>query len=170
VAKTEFLPARREHAEELAANMRPDDVQEVRRSHGHSPLEAVLHAMEESDFSVALLIDGQVAAVAGVAPFEKTGFLDDDVGCAWMLTSHVVNRKPKAFLRACEAGVDAFLKRYPVLANAVDAKYARALKWAEWLGFDVRAAVHHGPEGALFHPIVLRRSTWVPSSQRRAAV
>lgn len=152
-----FTAATAWHARELAPTMRAADAAEVRASGGYSPLEALEASLMHSAHAWACLFDGQVAALFGLVPLRRPGALTGPAcAAAWLLTGELVQRHPRAFLRACEAVVPALLQKYPVLTNHVDARYTAALRWARWLGFEVGGPVPFGEAGLPFHPITLK--------------
>jgi hypothetical protein len=129
----EMVPATEAHARELALTMRMEDAREVMASAGWTPLQALLESLKVSDSPKTLLVDGSPAAIWGVMPVD----LVNGVGAIWLLTGDAVNRWPMAFLRRCRAEVRRLHERWPVLVNAIDARYETACRWAFWLGFDV---------------------------------
>lgn len=152
----DIVPARADHAEQLAPLMRDADVAEIYASGGVSPLIALLSSLASSEVAYALLFDKEVAAMFGVVPAGGTLLTPTDSGVAWALTGRAVAKHPKAYLRASRSVLPALLKVRPLLFNIVDARYTGALRWAEWLGFDVRDALLLGPYAMPFHPIVRR--------------
>lgn len=159
--EVQLLPATPAMAEELARTMRPEDAAEVFASSGKGPHAALVDSIERSDGALALLFDGEVAAMWGVAPVPGTAptLLGGPlVGVVWLLTGAAVSRRRNTFLRLCRPAVRGLLRRYPVLVNAIDARYQVAVRWARWLGFRVDEPVPFGFEGRPFHFISLRRS------------
>lgn len=149
----EITRATENHAKALAPMMRPEDVAEVLASGGYTPESALADALGMSSESFAVMLGAEVAALFGVAPVALLG----GVGAVWMLTSRIVDECPVAFLRACRRELPRLLQRWPVLVNAIDARYSRALRWAAWAGFEVGDPVPFGTAGLPFHPIILRR-------------
>src|SRR5688500_11120502 len=110
--------------------MRPADVAEVQASCGLSPLEALRSSMAASDFTDALLVDGEVAALWGVVPVGGTLVTGPAGGIAWALTGRAVDRHRRLFATASLLVVSALERRgYPFLTNMVDARYTAALRW-----------------------------------------
>lgn len=149
-----ILPARQAHVEALVPWVRGEIVAEVEAS-GFTSLEALELGLEVSTEAWVALLEGEVVAIWGVAPVPGEPHLHS----VWMLNSHLVEARPRLFLRACRAEVARLLETYPALCNLVDDRYTRALRWAEWLGFCVGEPVPFGPEGVPFRPIVLRRDS-----------
>jgi hypothetical protein len=151
----ELLPATDAHVLELAHHLRAEDADEGRRSHGLEPLEFIRHAVTGSPVALAGLLGGRVACITGVGHTNAHG-----EACVWLLTGDVISAEPRAFLRACRPALAKFLEVCPVLFNAIDARYPRAVRWAAWLGFKVGEPVPFGPYGEPFFPIEIRRSSW----------
>ncbi len=157
MAKVQTVPACLEHAAALAPRLRAEDVAEVLASHGHGPLEALTAALAASELAGALLVDGEVAALYGVAPVRETILGPPVAGSIWLLGSDALGRHRREFLRRSRLVVAEALERYPLLFNFVDARYTAALRWAAWLGFEVLPAQPHGVAGLPFHRIVMRK-------------
>jgi hypothetical protein len=141
-----------EHVVALAETMRPEDAAEVRASGGYSPVRALWESLVLSTEAYALLFDHQVAAIWGVVQTQPRR-----EGVAWMMSGRVVLAHRREFLRLSKVVLRDLLQRYPVLWNFIDARYEAALRWAQWLGGELRAAVPHGLEQRPFHPVVFRR-------------
>lgn len=150
---TVLVPATAEHVLELGARMRPADAAEVLASGGYAPVDAVADAVAHSAEAWAGLIGGELAAVFGIVPGSFLSF----EAYPWLLTTATVERHPRAFLRTCREVVDDWLERYPVLVQAVDARYDAALRWARWLGFEVEPPAPFGVAGLPFCRITMRR-------------
>lgn len=128
--------------------MRPADVAEC-AALGVEPLFAVLESMRVSASSVAILIDGHVAAVGGYR-LEPCPLLAPRSAVAWVLTSGVVERHPIAFHRTVREWLAAMGEHVDVLWNQVDARHVSSLRWLERLGFKLSEPKPLGPNGALF--------------------
>lgn len=152
----QVVPATEEHAAALAPNLRAEDVAEVLACGSPSGLFALQHSLRTSDMAWALLFDGEVAALFGFTEHRNTACGGSGVGVAWALTGNAVARHPKVFLRVSRDVLSLLLEHCGVLVNWVDARYRGALRWLEWLGFEVKPATS-GPQGMLFHPVVARR-------------
>jgi hypothetical protein len=146
-----IVPATPEHADALAPRMRAADVAEVLASDGHAPAEALRYAIAASTEAWAWLVDGEVGAIWGLGLLSFVG----DVWTPWLLTSELVDRFPKAFVRGCREQLGQ-LGWHHVLVNFIDARHARALRWAKALGFELGEAVPYGPAGLPFRRITLR--------------
>lgn len=156
--KVKIERATADHAAQLAPLMRTADAEEVLASGGYSPLEALLESLDGANPAFAVSFDGEVAAICGVTPMDNSSTLlaGPAVGIVWAMTGRAVEKHPLAFLKLCRPMVALFRQRYPVLVNAVDARYRTAIRWVEWLGFQVdAAAMPFGAAGLPFHLIYL---------------
>jgi GNAT superfamily N-acetyltransferase len=113
---------------------------------GLTPLAAFELSMARSLWAQAYVIDGEVAALVGLAADSMLG----GVGAPWLLTGHPVNRHRKLFLQETHRGVARMRAELPRLANHVHADYAEAIRWLRWLGFAIGPAQPRGPHLAPF--------------------
>ena len=145
------VPATMSHVYTLAANMRQEDAAEF---------EAVgidLKAGLRKTFRAALMresifLDGVLAAMWGLG-----GDALSDIGAPWLLTTPIVERVPVTFVKVGRQNVETMLRLKPILVNYVDARYRRACRFVEALGFVLEPPVPFGPKGALFRRFELRR-------------
>lgn len=141
-----ILPATDRHAHALAPRMRAGDAAEVMASNGYTPIGACLAALGVSSYARTLLIDGEVAAMWGVAPANVlTG-----LGSAWLLTTDIIDRHRRLFVRLSRLEVKRLLQMYSTIFQFVDARYRAALRWAEAIGFTVGPPHPLRPGGPLF--------------------
>jgi hypothetical protein len=151
VETCEVVPATVEHARELAASMRAADAAEVMAASGFTPEQALLDSLKVSRWAFAVYADGEILAVWGVREMES-------VAVAWMLTGTAVERHRRAFWRTSKATIAVLRQHYAVIVNAVDARYAQALRWAARLGFEIDLPVPFGVAGLPFCRITMRGS------------
>lgn len=113
---------------EVAAEMRPEDVQEIWHASRSTPLESLqrglqvssdLHAVEYRMAPIALL---GVVGVRGVA------------GAPWMLATPDM-KHCAGLLRECRRMVDGWAEEYGYLTNAVWQGNSHHIDWLNWLGF-----------------------------------
>jgi hypothetical protein len=138
------------HVVMLAASMREADEREC-WALGLSPFRALKHSVGMSDFVGALLVDGQVAAMAGLVLEAHPAVGRARSAQAWLLTGRAVERAPLAFHRTAREWLRQAHGFARVLWNVVDARYTASLRWLEALGFCVHAARPHGPLEMPFH-------------------
>jgi hypothetical protein len=148
-----ILPGSVQHAEALAAALRPADRAECEALVGHdNVLSCIRESYEHSLWSwTACEPAGPVVAAWGVRPLSMLA----SRGMPWLLTGEAVERHWRMFARASLWWRDAMLEDFETLENSCDARYAASLRWAAWLGFHVGEPVPYG--GGLFRPLTLRR-------------
>jgi hypothetical protein len=149
----QIVPAAREHIPALVANLRAQDEAEI-RSGGSTPEQALTEAFDKSNEPLAVLFEGRVLAIFGVAKPHAIS----DYGMIWMLGSKEVPKHTKMLLRASKAYVKRELRKTSHLVNYVDAEYQEAVRWLRWLGFTVSPATPRGPNGELFHKIEIKET------------
>lgn len=137
--------------------MRQADADEVLASDGMTPSEALWASIQNSDECSTFLINGQVAAIFGAVVIREDFLGPPLCAQAWMLTSDVVDRYPILFARVSMAVAHMMAEKYGCLLNAVDARYGAALRWAEWVGFEVSEPRPWGKSGKPFCSIEMRR-------------
>lgn len=154
MVKVSFVPATEEHARELAADMREEEVRELALVH-RTPLEGLMESLEESDFAISVFINGELAYIfGGLLPTPY-----DDIGVIWGLGGNVCNRYPMTFYRFGRRVLDIFLDICPHWFNRCDAGYSKSIKWLEKMGFEI-GEVERFMDGD-FRRIDLRRKTCV---------
>ena len=139
----EVVPAAPDHAR--AIRLRDGDAREI-AAMGLSPLAAFEQSMARSLWARAYLVDGEVAALVGLA----VGSVLGGIGAPWLLTGDPVDRHRKLFLRETRRGVARMRAEFPQLANHVHAEYVEAIRWLRWLGFAIGPPQPRGPHGAPF--------------------
>jgi hypothetical protein len=139
------------HIRELAENLRDQDRDEI-AAFGMTPHKALWRSYRQAMMSRTALVDDEVAAMWGVSgcPFGK-------VGRIWLLTSPVSERVKSAFVREGKAEVSEMLAIYDELRGYVDARYHRAIRLLDVLGFGVGHEFPFGPFGAPFRQFTIRR-------------
>lgn len=142
-----------EHMKDLAENIRDEDRVEIEASSGLPPLECIQRSLEWSTYARTLLLHGQVAAIYGLGPAPG----QEHTGIAWAITSNVVSRHPKLFAQASREILAELLYRHPVLINAVDVRYAAAIRWLTWLGARWGAELDMGRDGEIFRVFSITR-------------
>jgi hypothetical protein len=134
-------------AEELGATMRDADAEEIRLIGGFTPYEAVALSIQASRGKAwSAWHKGRLVAVFGVADVSLLG----GVGQPWALTSRVVDRIPKEYVLTSKRFLSVLRKQYSLLVTTIDARYGKALRWAEALGFTVHPFTPYGAAGIHF--------------------
>lgn len=137
----------------IAHNMRQVDRDEVRASHGVSPLAALSNSFRASDEVLTGTVDGVPVCMFGVSPRTLTV----GGGIPWMLATPEIETVSIKLLRTSKRWVDAKLSEYGVLTNYVDARNETSIRWLQWLGFSFSPAAPYGVAGLPFHKFTMRR-------------
>lgn len=152
--RVSIVPATVGHAERIAEHLRDEDRAELVAAVGpRLAAEVVRESIERSMMARALLIDGEVAAIYGVAPSVLP-----EAGIVWMVTGTLVDDHPRLFWEQCKRRLTDVFERYEAVFNWVDARYSRSLNWLRHLGFTVDSEPDaYGFEQRPFHFICRRR-------------
>lgn len=139
-------------AARLFANLRPSDLAEC-QAYGQADIAAGIEAsVRRSVLCWTAMVDGEVAAILGVAPLNiLTG-----MGSPWMLGTPLVDRYQRVLVRKTPEYIARMLKAFPHLVNFVHARNTTSVRWLRRLGFTLHEAAPYGPLGEPFHPFELR--------------
>jgi hypothetical protein len=135
-------------ADQLSANMRQSDIDEVQASSTLSPREALRASLALSTHAYCVESDtvGPVA-MFGAAPHPLPG-----VGVVWMLGTDGIRQEGYSIAKATRRYFDELNAAYWMLWNFIDARNAVSMRWLRWGGFKLLAEhPNHGPEGRPFH-------------------
>lgn len=136
-------------AEALAAEMRPQDVDEVEAARGPgSTLQAVQDGIDASTMCWTAEDPTGLVAIFGLVPLTLMG----DTAVPWMLGTTRVDRHAGSLIRLAPSYIARMLAAYPRLLNAVDSRNAKACRWLRRAGFSLGPPMPMGPAGVLFHP------------------
>ena len=145
-----------EDAELLAAQLRPVEADEVRASSGKEPLPILLESVGMSDEAWTIRFNGELALIFGVVLLDESEDAGR-IGCAWMLTTSLVERYPILFWKLCLKMLPFLMARWDALINSIDARHTKAVRWAKRLGFDLDEPRPFGAHGLDFHPFIITR-------------
>ena len=148
----EVLPCAPEHLLALAENLRAGDRAEIEAA-GITPQRALWRSYRTSIIARTGFIDGEVAACwgCGGSPLGRAGQ-------PWLLTGPACERAKVTFVRVARFETARMLRLFPELRGMVDARYSRAIRLLEALGFTVGPEQPWGPLGAMFREYVLVRT------------
>jgi hypothetical protein len=155
MATSEIVYGTLEHAKILTKNIRPADAREIFAAAARrSAYECIVSLNKLGGDMFTGLIDGEVACMLGVYRPTHTS----TKGIPWMLTTKLIDRHPKLFLKGCRDGMEIIKATwdYSHLENYVDAEYDQAIRWLKWLGFTIHPAAPYGPFGLPFHRFEMR--------------
>lgn len=126
-------PATLEDCNTLGPLLRQADKEELKLSCGHAPIEALALSMEASDTAYVACDESDIPfAMFGVVQAE-TGF----IGVPWMLGSSGIYQHALQFKRECREWLETISKDYQILVNYVHADNHKAIRWLQWLGFQL---------------------------------
>ncbi|MDD4951001.1 MAG: hypothetical protein PHV85_00500 [Desulfovibrionaceae bacterium] len=91
-------------------------------------------------------LDGRACALWGVGPGP-----DPDVGAPWLLAAAEFFEAGLRIARASRRFIVVMNERFSILENFVSVDNATAIRWIEWMGFDLSGPVPHGPRGRWFY-------------------
>lgn len=128
----------------IAYNLKEDDKNEIWASHGMWPLDVITNSIAQS--SEWYMFDDE--CVYGLV---KNGLWD---ACPWLLTTNKLSTKN--LLRYTKQVCDVW-NQDRVLYNYVDARHKKALRWAEWAGFEINPPVKYGYLQLPFHLIIRKK-------------
>lgn len=116
---------------DLAPNVRAADVQEVSRSDNISPLYALVLPFTDPTSQTYSMIgdDGTILGMFGISA----------AGVVWMLASDsLYGNHKRQFIRECRQWVDVMQADHEIIHNFVDEENTVAIRWLQFLGFEVQ--------------------------------
>lgn len=134
-----------EDCEIVSANMRKEDVAEVRASHNMTPLQAITCGFVHSapPYTVVKYPDTPVA-MWGVVPEGRKSI---KTGKIWLLGTPEIADYRFSFLRQCEEWVSRASEGYDFVYNAIDKRNNLHIRWLKWLKFSfIREIPDYGHE------------------------
>lgn len=123
-------PATLDDARYVGERLRAGDLAEC-VMFGVDPVRAIEVSMGASVIGECLLIDGEPAAVFGL---QVTDFIGG-VAYPWILTTDAIETNRIGYARFMRRQLERAFDMVTMLENVVDARYTRAIKLLEWLGF-----------------------------------
>lgn len=135
----------------IADGMRKPDEEEVWAAAHMTPVQAVLHSCSGCKPKVGLA-DGRPVCLFGVSSNTALSF----TGTPWMLATDELELHQKPFIRRCRPVMAEMKEEFDLLRNWVDARNTIAIRWLEWLGFEVHEPQPFGVEGLPFHLFEMR--------------
>jgi len=147
-----LVPAETRHVEELARTIADADRAEVWAAMHMPAHEAIALSVAGSREPMAGLADGRVVCMFGVAQVT----LLSAVGIPWLLGSRDLPQHRVRFLRESHRYIRRIALQFDLLVNYCRALHVRAVRWIEWLGFQMHPAEPFGPDRALFHRFDMR--------------
>lgn len=134
MTRYDIMPVQRWHAYYIARYMREADRMEVWASNQLVPREAIFKSLEVSHVRKATgTADGVPICIFGIG---QPTILSDE-GSPWMLATDGLAQHAKPFLQLSRRWMADVQKDYRLLANFVDARNTKSIKWLRWLGFTI---------------------------------
>lgn len=127
-----------EAANEVASNLRPEDLQEVVEGHGVDPYDLLQESVYAEGTVYFTVPNGKAAGMAGVDPD----------GCIWMLCTNAITEYPHTFAREAKRFIDS--REHKLLWNIVDKRNTVHVKLLRFLGFKFLQEFEHGPNKLTF--------------------
>jgi hypothetical protein len=146
-----ILRATRAHAEYVAGNIYNADRYELEAT-GLSAYAGVMVSFEESSHVWAAVSEEGVICIWGVC---RSTSLLGGVN-PWLITSTLIDKYAKHFLRGARAVLRDMVGECGYLETFVDSRHTRALRFLEWLGFNMSEGLLVGAHGVPFHRFSLR--------------
>ena len=131
-------PITLEAAQEVASNMREDDLRELVEGHGEDPMEYLTYEAERGICVYFEVPNGRIAGMAGV----------EEDGIVWMLCTDAINDYPITFAREARRWIQS--RPEPLLWNYMDPRNEVHKKLLKFLGFKFLREVPFGPNKLSF--------------------
>ena len=131
-------PITLEAAQEVASNLREDDLRELVEGHGEDPMEYLTYEAERGICVYFEVPNGRIAGMAGV----------EENGIVWMLCTDAINDYPITFAREARRWIQS--RPEPLLWNYMDPRNEVHKKLLKFLGFKFLREVPFGPNKLSF--------------------
>ena len=148
----QIRPSQPGDADTLFESLRPADLAECLAYGDADVLGGIRDSLRRSMLCWTAEIDGELAAVLGVAPINFIG----GVGAPWMLGTLVLDAHARILVRETPDYIARMLRAFPHLINFVHAENATSIRWLRRLGFTLHAPQPYGRAGALFRRFELK--------------
>ncbi|MBR0568373.1 hypothetical protein J5J83_19805 [Azoarcus sp. L1K30] len=119
----EFVSTHLREADRLELSLSRPDV---------SPVQTVMESVLMSRWCCSARIDEVPSLLFGVCDSAVKG-----VGIPWMVSTDGISRIKRPFVKRCTIVVDRMRNDFRTLYNRVHRENAIAIRWLEWLGFEV---------------------------------
>jgi len=146
--------------EPISKNMRIADIQEIWRSHGHTPLQSLTIAFYTSTLCYTVEHNNKRAAMFGVVPESFLG----SRGSIWLLGTNDLAKIQRKLIRHSRSVIKYLLQHYQHLDNYVDVKNTLSIKWLRWCGAEIEEPKPFGERKELFHHFTFERKQYALAS------
>lgn len=148
----QLTPAQPADVDALAAALRPADAAEI-AAYGLADAHEALHAsLQTSALAWAARVDGELAAVIGLAPLSMMS----STGAPWMMGTPVLEKHHRILVRLTPQYIRRMREITPHLANVVHAENATSVRWLQRLGFTLGPVFPLKPTGAPFRQFEMK--------------
>lgn len=137
----------------IAAVARQADIEEMRDGAGVSIAEALEFGLATSLRASVIMAGDKPLAAFG----DASGGLFTGVGVPWLISTEHVTQHARGFLRICRPLVQDMLVRHSLLMNYVDDRNTAAIRWLQWLGFEMHEPIPAGVRGLPFRKFTMVR-------------
>lgn len=138
---------------EVAANARQEDIDELWASNTVTPEEAMSMGSKYGTTFVLMCEDKALCAF-GIVPFSVLSA----VGAPWMVGTKDLEQHARPFIRKCRRELGVYFSEWSRLFNFVDARNVKSIRWLRWLGFKILPPMPYGPFKMPFHPFIMEDS------------
>lgn len=116
----------------VAEHIRPEDAEEIAALTSAAPKTALRASLESSRLAKAVLVDGEVVAVFGVADIAAS----KEIGTVWLMGTPGLEAIPWEFAKQSQRYLDEMFdaRTYRVVRNYVYLKNETHVRWLKWLG------------------------------------
>ena len=128
------VPAKAAHCRAIARDIRPRDKDELALGWQLDPMEVMARGLKWSVKAITILNGIKPFCICGIAPME----LLTSRYMFWIVPTMEIDRHPFAFARASRRWLPYLIKDCDTVTNIVDSEDKSALKWATWLGCEMR--------------------------------
>lgn len=147
-----FRPATQADVEQVLSDLRPADREEADALLGPGKAdEAIRDSLKASIMAWAAEDEDGAVFIFGLA----TGSALNAEGAPWMVGTTRTERYPRELVREARPYIARMLTAAPLLANAVDARNSRSIRWLKRIGFTILPAMPLGAAGLPFHPFYM---------------
>jgi hypothetical protein len=135
MVRFETIPAKRSDCSKIACLARGDQFEAIVKI-GLDPFRELVQAYDETPNPMAWLIDGELAALGGIAG--PPGLCP--IGIAWLVVAEHATRFSYALAREVRRQISTALEAYPLVVSPLIPNDTKALRFAEVVGFAIKLA------------------------------
>ena len=136
----------------IAADIRDEDVRELRAASDKSIIDALMESADHSAFCLTIKKNDKPLMVFGIAGYSLLA----SESCCWAVATKELKFSGSKFLRCSREVVAAVNRIYPVMSNYVGDWNHNALRWLKWCGFTIEPARRIGIHGEMMHRVERR--------------